>query len=156
MLDWGKTDHHGPIIAPNSLKRNNHMCKFCIHWTFKDAIVITDGHSQSLRSVSRCGIYGYGTCENMYCGLFDFRLAPKSKPRPKFFGFLKTMTVKLHYGVRLRIDQIKYLKTVEKPSEWIREAIDEKRNNEKNKANSKSIPPFLDLLRLSDADEVGV
>ena len=39
---------------------------------------------------------------------------------------------KLLYGVRLTIDQVKYLKTVDKPSEWIRSAVDEKkRRNEK-------------------------
>jgi len=37
---------------------------------------------------------------------------------------------KLHYGVRLRTDQLKYLKTVGKPSEWIREAVDEKKRRE--------------------------
>jgi len=37
---------------------------------------------------------------------------------------------KLHYGVRLRTDQLKYLKTVAKPSEWIRQAIDEKKMRE--------------------------
>jgi hypothetical protein len=37
---------------------------------------------------------------------------------------------KLHYGVRLRIDQLKYLQKVQNPSEWIRKAIDEKRKRE--------------------------
>ena len=37
---------------------------------------------------------------------------------------------KLHYGVRLRTDQLRYLKTVSKPSEWIREAVDEKKRRE--------------------------
>jgi hypothetical protein len=37
---------------------------------------------------------------------------------------------KLHYGVRLTADQLKYLRTVGKPSEWIREAVDEKRKRE--------------------------
>ena len=37
---------------------------------------------------------------------------------------------KLHYGVRLRTDQLKYLKSVSKPSEWIRNAVDEKRKRE--------------------------
>ena len=37
---------------------------------------------------------------------------------------------KVHYGVRLRIDQLKYLKEVNNPSQWIREAIDEKRKRE--------------------------
>jgi len=45
---------------------------------------------------------------------------------------------KLHYGVRLRIDQLKYLERVQNPSEWIRKAIDEKRKREeKGKINSK-------------------
>jgi len=40
---------------------------------------------------------------------------------------------KLHYGVRLTANQLRYLKTVGKPSEWIREAVDEKkRREEKN------------------------
>ena len=30
---------------------------------------------------------------------------------------------KLHYGVRLTVDQLRYLKTVGKPSEWIRAAV---------------------------------
>jgi hypothetical protein len=38
---------------------------------------------------------------------------------------------KIHYGVRLRADQLKYLKDVENPSAWIRKAIDEKRKREK-------------------------
>lgn len=37
---------------------------------------------------------------------------------------------KLHYGVRLRVDQLKYLKEVQNPSEWIRKAIDEKYKRE--------------------------
>lgn len=37
---------------------------------------------------------------------------------------------KLHYGVRLTTDQLRYLRTVGKPSEWIREAVDEKRKRE--------------------------
>ena len=37
---------------------------------------------------------------------------------------------KVHYGVRLRIDQALFLKDVSNPSEWIREAIDEKRKRE--------------------------
>jgi hypothetical protein len=37
---------------------------------------------------------------------------------------------KLHYGVRLRRDQLKYLKEVENASEWVRKAIDEKRKRE--------------------------
>jgi hypothetical protein len=37
---------------------------------------------------------------------------------------------KLHYGVRLTVDQLKYLKTVGKPSEWIRDAVEEKRRRE--------------------------
>jgi metal-responsive CopG/Arc/MetJ family transcriptional regulator len=37
---------------------------------------------------------------------------------------------KLHYGVRLRVDQLKYLKEVKNRSEWIRKAIDEKRKRE--------------------------
>jgi len=44
---------------------------------------------------------------------------------------------KLHYGVRLRTDQLKYLKSVSKPSEWIRTAVDEKRRREEQKARSK-------------------
>lgn len=45
---------------------------------------------------------------------------------------------KLHYGVRLRVDQLKYLKEVQNPSEWIRKAVDEKRKREeKRKAKSK-------------------
>jgi len=45
---------------------------------------------------------------------------------------------KLHYGVRLRRDQLKYLKEVENPSEWVRKAIDEKRKREKRgKAKSR-------------------
>jgi len=40
---------------------------------------------------------------------------------------------KVHYGVRLRIDQLKYLKEVSNPSDWIREAIDEKRKREDKK-----------------------
>ena len=47
---------------------------------------------------------------------------------------------KLHYGVRLRRDQLKYLKEVENPSEWVRKAIDEKRKREKRgKAKSKQL-----------------
>jgi hypothetical protein len=37
---------------------------------------------------------------------------------------------KLHYGVRLTVEQLKYLRTVGKPSEWIREAVNEKRKRE--------------------------
>jgi len=37
---------------------------------------------------------------------------------------------KLHYGVRLTAEQLKYLRTVGKPSEWIRQAVDEKRRRE--------------------------
>jgi len=44
---------------------------------------------------------------------------------------------KLHYGVRLRTDQLKYLRTVGKPSEWIREAVDEKKRREEQKRKSK-------------------
>jgi hypothetical protein len=44
---------------------------------------------------------------------------------------------KLHYGVRLRTDQLKYLKTVGKPSEWIREAVDEKKRREEQKRRTK-------------------
>lgn len=45
---------------------------------------------------------------------------------------------KLHYGVRLRVDQLKYLKEVKNPSEWIRKAVDEKRKREeKRKTKSK-------------------
>jgi len=44
---------------------------------------------------------------------------------------------KLHYGVRLTSDQLKYLKTVGKPSEWIREAVDEKKKREEKNSRSK-------------------
>jgi hypothetical protein len=44
---------------------------------------------------------------------------------------------KLHYGVRLRTDQLKYLKNVPNPSEWIRNAVDEKRKREEKKGRSK-------------------
>ncbi|MDH5713148.1 MAG: hypothetical protein OEY83_04330 [Candidatus Bathyarchaeota archaeon] len=44
---------------------------------------------------------------------------------------------KLHYGVRLRVDQLKYLKDVQNPSQWIRNAVDEKRKREKKKHRSK-------------------
>jgi len=44
---------------------------------------------------------------------------------------------KLHYGVRLTTDQLKYLKTVGKPSEWIREAVDEKKKREEKNRRSK-------------------
>lgn len=44
---------------------------------------------------------------------------------------------KLHYGVRLTSDQLKYLKTVGKPSEWIREAVDEKRKREEKNRRRK-------------------
>jgi len=45
---------------------------------------------------------------------------------------------KLHYGVRLRRDQLRYLEEVENPSEWVRKAIDEKRKREeRGKAKSK-------------------
>jgi len=44
---------------------------------------------------------------------------------------------KLHYGIRLTADQLKYLKTVGKPSEWIREAVDEKRKREEKKRYRK-------------------
>jgi hypothetical protein len=44
---------------------------------------------------------------------------------------------KLHYGVRLTADQLKYLKTVGKPSEWIREAVDEKKRREEKNNRSK-------------------
>lgn len=40
---------------------------------------------------------------------------------------------KLHYGVRLRRDQLRYLKEVDNPSEWVRKAIDEKRKREKKR-----------------------
>jgi len=40
---------------------------------------------------------------------------------------------KIHYGVRLRIEQTLYLKDVPNASEWIREAIDEKRRREEKK-----------------------
>lgn len=44
---------------------------------------------------------------------------------------------KLHYGVRLRVDQLKYLKSVQNPSQWIRKAVDEKRKREEKKRRSK-------------------
>ncbi len=44
---------------------------------------------------------------------------------------------KLHYGVRLTTEQLKYLKTVNKPSEWIREAVDEKKRREEKNYISK-------------------
>jgi len=44
---------------------------------------------------------------------------------------------KLHYGVRLRTDQLKYLKSVTNPSEWIRNAVDEKRKREEKKRRPK-------------------
>ena len=44
---------------------------------------------------------------------------------------------KLHYGVRLTAEQLQYLKTVGKPSEWIREAVDEKRKREKINRHKK-------------------
>jgi hypothetical protein len=44
---------------------------------------------------------------------------------------------KLHYGVRLTTDQLKYLRTVGKPSEWIREAVDEKKKREEKNRRSK-------------------
>ena len=44
---------------------------------------------------------------------------------------------KLHYGVRLRTDQLKYLKNVQNPSEWIRNAVDEKRKREEKERRSK-------------------
>jgi len=40
---------------------------------------------------------------------------------------------KIHYGIRLRTDQLRYLKEVGNPSEWIRDAIDEKRKREDKK-----------------------
>jgi len=40
---------------------------------------------------------------------------------------------KIHYGIRLRADQLKYLREVGNPSEWIRDAIDEKRKREDKK-----------------------
>jgi len=43
---------------------------------------------------------------------------------------------KLHYGVRLRVDQLKYLRKVSNPSEWVRKAIDEKRRREGKKSGS--------------------
>jgi len=45
---------------------------------------------------------------------------------------------KIHYGVRLRADQLRYLEEVQNPSEWVRKAIDEKRKREdKRKGESK-------------------
>ncbi|NIR86470.1 hypothetical protein GWO13_02430 [Candidatus Bathyarchaeota archaeon] len=43
---------------------------------------------------------------------------------------------KLHYGVRLRVDQLKYLKKVKNRSQWIRNAVDEKRKREEKKRRS--------------------
>ncbi|MCW4001871.1 MAG: hypothetical protein NWE97_01595 [Candidatus Bathyarchaeota archaeon] len=43
---------------------------------------------------------------------------------------------KLHYGVRLRADQLRYLRSVQRPSEWIRKAVDEKRKREEKKRGS--------------------
>jgi len=37
----------------------------------------------------------------------------------------------LLYGVRLRKDQLDYLRTKDNPADWIRNAIDEKRKREK-------------------------
>lgn len=45
---------------------------------------------------------------------------------------------KLLYGVRLTADQLKYLKTVSKPAEWIREAVDEKIRREKRNHNARA------------------
>jgi hypothetical protein len=44
---------------------------------------------------------------------------------------------KLLYGVRLTVDQLKYLKTVGKPSEWIRQAVDEKKRRDEKDLRSK-------------------
>jgi len=44
---------------------------------------------------------------------------------------------KLHYGVRLTANQLRYLKTVGKPSEWIREAVDEKKRREEKNSRSR-------------------
>jgi len=38
---------------------------------------------------------------------------------------------KILYGVRLTPDQLKHLRTVSKPADWIREAVDEKITREK-------------------------
>ena len=38
---------------------------------------------------------------------------------------------KLHYGIRLRPEQLKYLKTLPYSSEWVRKAIDEKIKRDK-------------------------
>ena len=38
---------------------------------------------------------------------------------------------KIHYGVRLRPDQMKYLRSIPNASEWVREAIDEKIKRDK-------------------------
>jgi len=46
---------------------------------------------------------------------------------------MKMSDRKIHYGIRLRIDQLEYLKEVGNPSEWVREAIDEKRKRESKK-----------------------
>ena len=44
---------------------------------------------------------------------------------------------KIAYTVRLRIDQLKYLKTVKNRSDWLRKAVDEKRKREEKKTRSK-------------------
>ncbi len=44
---------------------------------------------------------------------------------------------KIHYGVRLTADQLRYLKTVGKPSEWIRQAVNEKKQREEKKSRNK-------------------
>ena len=46
-------------------------------------------------------------------------------------GIERMSPIKLHYGVRLRPDQLKYLKTLPHSSEWVREAIDEKIKRDK-------------------------
>ncbi len=44
---------------------------------------------------------------------------------------------KLHYGVHLTVNQLKHLKTVGKPSEWIRQAVDEKKRRDEKDRVSK-------------------
>lgn len=38
----------------------------------------------------------------------------------------------LHYGVRLRKEQLEYLRTKDKPSAWVRKAIDEQMKKEES------------------------
>lgn len=94
MLQWKRTKHNGPTIASKVFRRLNHTCKFCIHWRFQDAMVLNDGHSESLRSVSLCDVHGYETCEDMHCGLFDFRL--RKYQRSDFNGEKRNKRIRHH------------------------------------------------------------